>query len=182
MFSSFIAHHGPPQNRVPVPPEVLSAYRDRLPPQLIDFWEENGWCSFANGFFGVWDPQYLSDPLEDWLESSPAFWTIVRTGLAHVFVWSDNCVFLLNPLNGRLNKLTDDIEIFFNTVLCDPDVLKGLDKDIFDTALPRLGPPDHTECFGFVPALSLGGPRDSANLQMVQIREYLAILAQISPP
>jgi integrase/recombinase XerD len=46
-------------------------------------------------------------------------------------------------------------------------------------ALPILGPPQRDECYGFHPAIALGGPGAADTWKRVKLREHLALLAQL---
>ena len=179
MFEQFVELHGPAVDERPFSETQVTRSRAILPVELLLFWEQSGWASYADGFLRMAEPDTYEDVLDDWLGASDKRATILSTALGHLFVWAGDAAHLLNPLDGRVRRLTDDVEILFDTVLCDVDVLKGLKKDLYDATLPRLGRPGPDECFGFVPALALGGSETPENLQRVEAREYLAILAEL---
>ncbi len=180
MFDRFVERHGPALDTRPFSEERVARYRAFLPEQLLDFWDESGRSNYADGFLRLTEPDALDDVLGDWLGSSDARAVILTTALGHLFVWAGGAAHLLDPHSGGVRKITEDVEILFDTVLCDDDVLSGLKRDLYDAALPRLGRPGPDECFGFVPALALGGPETPENLQRVELREYLAILAELA--
>jgi hypothetical protein len=179
MFDHFAEVHGPVLDVRPFSDEGLGDRRAIVPPKLVALWEDSGWGSYANGFLRMAEPVFYEDVLDDWLGPSDRRATFLSTALGHLFVWAGGAAHLLDPLKGRVSKLTDDVEILFETVLCEDVVLEGLREDIYDAALSRLGRPRHDECYGFVPAPALGGPLTAENLQRVDAREYLAILVQL---
>jgi hypothetical protein len=179
MFDHFEEVHGPALDVRPFSEEGLGSRRAILPQELVTLWEESGWGSYASGFLRMVEPPFYEDVLDDWLGASEQRATFLSTALGHVFVWAGGATHLLDPLQGRVSKLTDDIEILLDTVLCEDVVLEGLKEDLYKGALPRLGRPRHDECYGFVPAPALGGPLKAENLQRVDAREYLAILVQL---
>lgn len=182
MFDAFVKQHGPALDRRAFSEERVTRHRDFLPEQLLEFWKEEGWSSYAEGFLRVTEPDVLDDVLDDWLGASHARAVIISTALGHLVVWAGGAAHLLNPHDGRVRKLTDDVEILFDIVLCDEDVLEGMKRGLYDAALPRLGRPRPDECFGFVPALALGGSETPDSLQRVELREHLAILAEVNAP
>lgn len=177
-FDDFIRKHSPAEDIRRAAAETLARYRNLIPAALMDFWEQTAWCSFGNGFFWINDPAELEDALTEWLDTGPGL-VITRTAFGHLFVWLTGAVFLLNIHTGDLRQITNDVEIFFNTVLCDATVLQGLDKDLYDEAVVRLGKPNPDECFAFVPVLPLGGAHVAGNLQRVKLREHLLLLSQV---
>ena len=178
-FEQFKALHGPPLDIRAVPRKIIEHYRSILPLSIIRFWEETGWCSYANGFFFIDNPDEFLDVLDDWIDFSGTISVIVHTAIGHFFIWYNGSFYLLNVHAGQITKITDDVGILFNTVLCDKDVLCTLKKELFDDAVPRLGRPKPDECFAFVPALPIGGIAKAENLQRVTLSEHLNILSQI---
>jgi len=83
-------------------------------------------------FLRMTEPDLYDDVLDDWLGASDSRATIASTALGHLFIWAGGAAHLLNPLDGRVRRLTEDVEILFDTVLCDDDVLQGLRKDLYD--------------------------------------------------
>jgi hypothetical protein len=49
----------------------------------------------------------------------------------------------------------------------------------FLSALERLGYCAYDECYGYFPALALGGSEKVENLQKVKLREHLSLLFQM---
>ena len=60
----------------------------------------------------------------------------------------------------------------------DADFYDLNDKPLFQRALKKLGRIDVGECYGFVPALALGGSPDIANLKRLKAPEHFAIVVQ----
>lgn len=55
----------------PMPQEVIEQYRDRVSPELVEFWLEHGLGSFANGFMKAINPLGVSGALERLFEGTP---------------------------------------------------------------------------------------------------------------
>lgn len=55
----------------PMPQEAIDRYGDRVSPELLDFWLENGLGTFANGFLKVINPLAVAESLEALFEDSP---------------------------------------------------------------------------------------------------------------
>jgi hypothetical protein len=54
-----------------------------------------------------------------------------------------------------------------------------LDQKLFQKARKKLGPIEYDECYGFEPAIALGGPGTLSTLRRVKLREHLSLLAQL---
>jgi hypothetical protein len=50
-FDYFISKFGEATNRVAVPTEAIEKWRNKLPDQLLTYWQEEGWGGYANGLF-----------------------------------------------------------------------------------------------------------------------------------
>lgn len=180
-FENFKRIHGPGFSCKKIVKEKLLYYKDKLPKSLIELWENEGWCGYAKGFIWVVDPADYVDILNKWLKtSSKPFFAFARTAFGDIFLWDGNEAYYLNVHHDKIKRITDEIEIVFNSVLCDSVVLeKLLLQGLYQEALPRLGQPNPDECYAFVPALVLGGPGTADSLQKVKLREHLGILAQL---
>jgi hypothetical protein len=182
VFSKFESVHGSPENCLPVPIEIQQKYQNLLPELLLKQWAESGWCSFAQGFFWLVDPDQYIVPLQEWLPEEIANRAIIfaRTSFGHLYIWLDNRVYAIDVLFGALSKLSKRISFLFDYTLCQQAYLDdALLYSIYQQAVPKQGMPERNECFGFVPALALGGPCSAKNLKRMKIREHLSILSQL---
>jgi hypothetical protein len=50
-FACFLAEFGPAIDKRDVPPSTIARYRGKLPDQLLAYWDEYGWCGYADGLF-----------------------------------------------------------------------------------------------------------------------------------
>jgi hypothetical protein len=164
-----------------VPDEVIDRYAARLPAPLIGHWRDAGWCGYAGGLIWVVNPLGFEDVLVEWgdLFAGDAL-VFARTAFGNLFVWQDGKVHFASIHYGWKKSLTDNVEIFFEVLLCDDRyVAEGLDGRLYWKALPRLGRPAADECYAFVPALVMGGPGTAETLHRVKLREHLGFLAQV---
>lgn len=51
-FTELFAILGQPENGRAVSADTLEKYRGKLPDRLLEYWQEYGFCRFANGLFG----------------------------------------------------------------------------------------------------------------------------------
>ena len=180
-FEQFHLLHDPPIKCRVASQEIVEKYKGILPEQLIAEWQEEGWCGFAQGLLWLVNPDDLQEPLAEWLEAkSSGAHAFVRTAFGDVIFWTDHGIFFLDVNHETVFEMTQNIEIVFHFGLCDEDYLdNAIGRKLFREALRRLGPLEADECYGFVPAIPLGGPGTVETLQKVKLREYLSILAQI---
>lgn len=79
----------------------------------------------------------------------------------------------------RMKILATSVEEFVE-LLDDAEWQKAfLREPLYVAAKARVGEWTHTECFGFVPALALGGSEQAASVERVDWRVYQALLLQM---
>lgn len=66
-FAEFIDDFGQPETSRPVSAATLNKYRGRLPDRLLEYWQEHGFCHFADGLFWLTNPEDYEDILAEWL-------------------------------------------------------------------------------------------------------------------
>ncbi len=181
MFEEFIKTYGKPEVSILPSEEELSNFKSKLPSDLLEFWQKYGWSSFQGGLLRIIDPSQLQKIVsEDFLNHNKAI-PIISTGFGSVFVWYKNYVYLLDVLYGRLMKLGDEVELVFDFSFCKESYRKKvLWSDMFKKAVKKFGSLKMDECFGFVPALQIGGSEKFENIKKVKLPEYLGILANLT--
>jgi hypothetical protein len=179
-FEDFTAKNGPGSNCRRATDKSIQTYQDKLPAALIELWQEEGWCSYADGLIWIVDPSEFEDILKDWLEPSNDAVAFGRTAFADIFLWLNGEVQYLHVHYGKIATLTNNIELFLNSSLTADSYLDTVvNRKLFRKVVKRLGPPAVDECYAFVPALALGGPGTPETVEKVKLREHLGILAQL---
>lgn len=192
-FEYFLNKMGPALARRLVPSAILEMYRHKLPAQLLDYWTKEGWCGYADGLFWTVNPQEYEPVLDAWIGETSfmehdAYHVIARTAFGGLFLWGETTGYSLKifapgafcvPRESRFvgDKQDVGVQIFFESMR-----RAGCDFDgMFAPALKALGPLQHDEMYGFVPALALGGAATLAHLKKVKAVEHLVLLAQLAP-
>jgi len=180
-FAAFKKKHGAPEKCRPATEKVINAYRKKLPEPLIAEWEEGGWCAYGDGFIWFVNPDDLKAPVKEWLGASSKAVAFARSAFGHLFLWDARGAHMLDPHYGSIAELIDDIELVVNSSLTSKSYLDDvLDSKLFKKALKKLGPLEYDECYGFEPALALGGPGTLDTLKKLKLREHLSLLAQLT--
>ncbi|WP_286867218.1 GAD-like domain-containing protein, partial [Herbaspirillum sp. UBA812] len=66
-FEFFISNFGEATKRTAVPAASLEKWRDKLPEQLLTYWQQEGWCEYRDGLFCTVDPDEYEDLVDEWL-------------------------------------------------------------------------------------------------------------------
>ena len=89
-YSDFLQRVAPGQQYAAADEEALAKYRGVLPDSLLDFWREEGWCSYAEGLFWTVNPDDYAWLVEGWikpLEGMPddCYFVIARTAFGDFY-------------------------------------------------------------------------------------------------
>lgn len=153
----------------PVEPEVVDAYRGRVPDDLVEVWERFGYGSFAGGFLRVINPALYEAEVGDCIgktQGDGVAIPVMTTALGDLITWEPSnpgFVGLLYRLNdGRgLGSVLDSLLL----MVLDEELLEWFRAEIYPDAVAAHGPVAYDESFVFVPLLSLGGKAKVENLQ-----------------
>jgi hypothetical protein len=191
-FASFLAEFEPAIDKRYVPPSTIARYRGKLPDQLLAYWEEYGWCGYADGLFWTVNPQEYEPALEAWIGDTSfmeqdAYHVIARSAFGTLYLWGEqtgDTLRIFAPASRCFSSMPDEsidrdfaMRLFFGGLWRRTNDVESL----FAPALRQLGRLAHDEMYGFVPALALGGAPTLANLRKVKAVEHLVILAQLAP-
>ena len=189
---------GPAIDARPVLPSKLEHYRGKVPNKLLDYWQAYGFAGYGGGRFWMTDPDEYGEALNAWLygtqfHGTDRYYVIGRSAFGKLMVWgtktgpslkilpswamifpSDHSLWMQEGkddflLAGRIAGITVESQ----------DEMDDKDLPLFDRAVKLLGPLEHDEMYGSVPALALGGPCRVDHLQKVKAAEHLMFLAQL---
>lgn len=174
-----------------VPVELIEKYKGIAPKELIYIWENLGFGIFEQGFLQLINPdeyefifQYIDKLLEPTIP-----WGI--TALGDVLCWEGNDNWTIAPDEGNrcicidVRKCNSNVITSFvgtlNNFIGEDFFLKK--EDYFNAKpylqiqnkLPKL---EYGQCYGYVPALPLGGKKSINNLQIVEAKTYIEIIGQ----
>lgn len=200
-FENFLGYKqfGPAFLRKDVPAEKVEKFRGELPDKLLEYWQEHGWCGYAQGLLWTVDPDDWDDTLEAWIGETrfmelDSFHVIARTAFGELVLWGKSTGQSLKivPAYAQAFPAFDaqtfarrgpdkDLQLFFSSSSREAYDLKDVDgQPLFARALAKLGPLDHDTMYGFVPALALGGEPSLDRLQKLNAYVHLDILAQMT--
>lgn len=165
-----------------------------FPEELLWIWENMGFGIYENGFLQIVNPdeyEFIFEYVDKLLEPT-IVWGI--TALGDLLVWEGNDNWTVAPDEGsrcsiinvrRCNdNVIGDMEGTLNVFIADDgDDFFLREKDMFDAKiyldnkdkLPKL---NYGECYGYVPALALGGSKSVKNLKVVDAKAYIHLISQ----
>jgi hypothetical protein len=81
--ADFVSH-------APVEPEVIAEYRDRVPDELVELWEQYGYGTFGEGFLRVINPKLYEAEVGECIgktQGDGIAIPIMVTGLGDLITW-----------------------------------------------------------------------------------------------
>ncbi|MEV4881637.1 DUF1851 domain-containing protein [Chitinophaga ginsengisegetis] len=181
MFDTFFEKY-PDYSTVQKPTvDVLDKFRDKLPIQLMDFWNAYGFGTYMNGYLKMVDPSEFQQLFDEAYNNMNNEIVFAVTGLGDFLTWTGDAIRAVYFKNGydSIIESGDDMEWFFDMDLADEGFLRdNLNDKNYVAAKANLGEPGYDECFGYVPLLGVGGQEKAAHLQIVKIKEHISLIAQ----
>lgn len=195
---------GPAIKSVQPTEEQLLHYQGILPDNLIEYWQEYGFCGWGDGRFWQVNPKDYQAILAKWLKETEFeqmqhngqnnFSVIAIDAFGKMYIWGESSGYslkivssygmILPSFNRELysqHSPSRVLDLFFATQppKAELDLSDHNDQPLFDHVVEKLGPLENGEIYGFVPALALGGEPKLENLQKVNATEHLAFLADL---
>ncbi|EUJ43736.1 T6SS immunity protein Tdi1 domain-containing protein [Listeria rocourtiae] len=148
----------------PVGQELVMAYENILPKEIIDIWKTYGFGSFLNNYIRVVNPNDYKGILEASYFRKDVAIPIFTTGLGDIITWEENKFLML--IKYRKSKLKGiSFKYFFSDLEDEEFVNEELDSIQYFSAIEKYGSLKQEECFGYTPLLGLGGPEKVDNLK-----------------
>lgn len=170
----------------------FAKYANTAPKELITLWQEVGLGIFSNGLFRIVSPDDYQDFVDTYIEDNEKYFEyllpFMTTAFGDIFVWVKDIfqnreyVIFINVRSGNWSIVTSRMELLFSLYLVSEGCLKrffNLKVSDFSKLVDSLGLPAEDECYGYVPALALGGSKSIKNIQVVKMLPYIDIIAQM---
>ncbi|SFN61240.1 hypothetical protein SAMN03159304_00466 [Pseudomonas sp. NFACC24-1] len=197
-FQYFISVMGEATSHRQVSDSQIAKYRKVLPDALLDYWQEEGWCGYANGLFWTVNPDDYKDLLDMWLSGTEFpqidnYHVIARSAFGTLYAWGEkyNQKILVScptgsivALMSKLKMPNKDPDLALQTFFAMSDKERYDLEDnqgefLFERALEKLGALGEREVYGFEPALFFGGTASLDQLVKCNLEVHLTILRQM---
>ena len=158
-------------------------FKGQFPEELIWIWKNMGFGLYEDGYLQIVNPQeydFAFDYIDKLLEPT-IIWGI--TALGDLLLWEGNDNWTIAPDEGNRAAFVDIRHLKKNIigsklrVYLNIKVNSEFDLLNFYRGKPYLDIKDG-QCYGYVPALALGGKASNKNLQVVDAKSYIDIIGQ----
>lgn len=167
-----------------VPKELIAKYETILPQELIYIWKTMGFGIYEDGYLQIINPEewdFVFQYIDKILEPSVV---IGITALGDLLFWEEekskkvDRAFLINIDNGTANAVTQIsslLNLFINQFVEEKDYFDAKPYLQMKDKLPKLA---YGQCYGYVPALPLGGKQSNKNLKVVEAKTYINLIGE----
>lgn len=171
IIDNFINLYEPSKDLKKPNPEIIKAFTNKLPKEIIELWTKYGFGSYGNGIIKVINPLEYMNVLFAWLGKRDfTKIPIFITAFGDIFYYrqltpTENDISLLNIHTRKISVCGYSYQEFFNRYIKSDLMNYNLRKDLFIESKEKLGNLSTKEIYFFVPALILGG---AENIKYVQ--------------
>lgn len=174
--------------------EIINKYsnlfKGKFPEELIWIWRNMGLGVFEDGYLQIVNPEeydFAFDYIDKLLEPT-IIWGI--TALGDLLLWEGNDNWTIAPDEGdraafvnirhlKNNIIGSKLRVYLNIkVNSEFDLLNSYRAKPYLDIKDKLPTLEYGQCYGYVPALALGGKASNKNLQVVDAKSYIDIIGQ----
>ena len=191
-----------PMYPIEAPPQRFEQFRNVVPELLLTFWREFGFSGFGDGIYWICDPVAWQPAVDAWTQDlAPPIgydrWLAVsRTAFGRMQLWGrrTGMSLTITPYRGwilatdqsdRMSSSDGHDDQIYAALLAQDrassDVVGDDGQRLFDRVLASQGPVGCDTVYGFVPALSLGGPLHADHVEIVNAVVHLELLSDFTP-
>jgi hypothetical protein len=181
-LQSFRQYYGKGERYRDTSPADLKRLRGRLPEQLLQLIEEDGWCSYRNQAIWICDPDEMAAPKKTWLGSFPKAEIFMRTAFGDLYFWDNGLIWTALVNLSQIVYSSNNITWFLGSFMKDVRYLKSLALPKYlNIARKKVGPLKPDEVYFWVPAFQLGGSWHDSTVEKGNLTVTLEVLSQIQP-
>lgn len=157
--------------------ELINEYKELLPTELLNVWEQYGFGSLLNGYLKIINPKDYIEVLEDSYYASSKAIPIMVTGFGDLIIWKENrYIMMLKYKELDSECIASTMKWFWGDLLDKNYTDDYFELKQYEKAVAKYGKLAYGECFGYTPLLGLGGSKKIANLDKVTIREHIELI------
>ncbi|MDO6518475.1 T6SS immunity protein Tdi1 domain-containing protein [Zobellia uliginosa] len=170
-----------------VPESIIEAYKDKVPPYLIDLWKSKGFGKYDNGLIQLVNPKDFEPSLWTWLgQEVENYVPIAISAFGELFYYrklteTDEDVCMIDIQYRKIETVVWSLQSFFEDFLTnEEDREEWLRETLFKQAIAEQGHLAKNEVFTFTPILALGGAMETKYLKKGNAQVYQDIVFQMT--
>lgn len=163
-----------------MPKEVIENYKDKVPVELVEIWENQGLGTFLDGYLKVINPDDYSELVRDSYFRGDIAIPIFATAFGDIIVCEKvNYLRMVKYKDGVFMTILEDIPLFLRFVNDSDFADDYFELPLYTEAIEKYGLLDYDQCFGFVPLLALGGFKDVDHIDKVKMYEHILLITAL---
>jgi len=183
MLEKFIKHFKPENDCIKAAPDILAAYKDKIPEELYTLWKVHGFGKYRHGLIEIINPVDFEPSLWTWLgREVDNYVPIAITAFGELFYYrkltqTDEDICIVDIQFRNIETLVWSLSEFFDEFLLEADMREGwLREKLFDQAYADQGSLNRHEIFTFAPVFAMGGSAELKYLQKGNAQVYQNIV------
>lgn len=187
-FAAFYEYNQPVEQEADVRAATIAKYTGILPDPLLTLWKNDGLSALKDRFFRLTDPDDFTGVMPWFFADPENHFVILRTAFGGMVVFDQSAreengkeaFSFLCPIYLTETPFTSALDAVLNGWLTTPEIYDPLMfHTLYTLARERLPAPEADECYGFAPAIALGGDLFPSQVKLFKWREHLLFLAQL---
>ena len=167
--------------------DFLLKYSDCSYEQLTVLWKEMGRGCYCDKMLKIINPSDYIDALNSCykMDYDESFLPFICTAFGDIFAYVKNqkignYIVFLNLRYGTYLILPDNLDLLLNKIIFNESTLKGwFDLDNYSSIKEKVGETGFNECYGYFPALVMGGDGDFDTIKIVDTLTYIDTITQM---
>ena len=133
-----------------MPQEVIKKYKDQVPEELVQIWEECGLGTFLDGYLKVINPdEYLELVQETYFRGGTSI-PIFVTAFGDVITWEKNeFLGIIKYKEGTFDIFLENLSLFIKFLLDKSFADDYFDLPLYHEAIEKYGSLDYTHLYHF---------------------------------
>lgn len=167
----------------PINQLTITKYQPIFPKFLLNIWRNYGVSSHKDGFFWLVNPDDYIEVINQFIPNRRDLYVVVRTAFGGLIYYDHKAKEAYNylcPIYRQVTSLTSNLAVVMNGWLTTEEICVNLMfYSVYAMARQILPRPESDECYGFVPAIALGGDFSPNNVKTLKMKEHLSFLSQL---
>ena len=187
MIEKFTKVYAPSENCAKASPELLEAYKGRVPEALLNLWKTHGFGKYGNGLLEIVNPKDFEPTLWTWLgREVDTYVPIAISAFGELFYYrkltdTDEDVCIVDIQYRKIETLAWGLDLFFEDFLLDKEMREEwLREKLFNEAMLKEKQLAPNEVFTFAPVFAMGGKAELKYLKRGNAQVYQDIVFQMT--
>lgn len=154
-----------------MPKEVIENYKDKVPVELVEIWENQGLGTFLNGYLKVINPEDYSGLVRDSYFRGDIAIPVFATAFGDMIVCEEGKYLrMVKYKDGVFITILENLPLFLRFVNDSDFADDYFELQLYKEAVEKYGMLDYDQCFGFAPLLEIVGKYEKKPFKMRLLR------------